>query len=137
MEIVPLETAVARMQEPDSGGAFRRADLRRRVSRQSRPRLAGAEAPLCTLHHLRGVRFVDRRSGIWGDSQRLELELRRLASIHGVDLPALAEELILSWDELREILRGPLFSVGARTHDHYALTRERLRDTINPHPACG
>lgn len=75
--------------------------------------------------------------GIWGNSQRLELELRRLASVHGVDLSALAEELILIWDELREMLRGPPFSVGSHTHDHYPLTRERLRDTINPHPACG
>ena len=65
------------------------------------------------------------------DSQRLEL--RRLATIHGIDLPGLAEELILSWDELREMLRDPLFSVGAHTHDHYALarlTRERMRRDV-------
>lgn len=65
------------------------------------------------------------------DSQRLEL--RRLAAAHDLDIEALAEELILSWDELRELCRDPLFSVGAHTHNHYALarlTRERMRQDV-------
>jgi peptidoglycan/xylan/chitin deacetylase (PgdA/CDA1 family) len=65
------------------------------------------------------------------DSQRLEL--RRLAERHGLDLVALADELILTWDELRELSRDPLFTVGAHTHDHFALarlTRDRMRADI-------
>jgi peptidoglycan/xylan/chitin deacetylase (PgdA/CDA1 family) len=65
------------------------------------------------------------------DSQRLEL--RRLAAAHGLDLAGLADELILDWDELRELCREPLFDVGAHTHDHFALarlTRERMREDI-------
>lgn len=178
MEIVPLETAVARMQEPDSKGARFAAltfdDGYRDNLLHAWPVLKRHSAPF-TIFVTSG--FVDRSSEIWWealerivdvaqsvevpvgasmrrfdagtardketvfchllhwftrdlgeDSQRLEL--RRLASIHGVDLPGLAEDLILSWDELREMLRDPLFSVGAHTHDHYALarlTRERMR----------
>jgi len=54
-------------------------------------------------------------------SQRLEM--RRLAERHGLDLAALADDLMLSWDELRELRRDPLFTVGAHTHDHFALAR--------------
>lgn len=65
------------------------------------------------------------------ESQRLEL--RRLAARHGVDLAALADELILSWDELRGLCAHPLFTLGAHTHDHFALARlprERMEADI-------
>jgi peptidoglycan/xylan/chitin deacetylase (PgdA/CDA1 family) len=82
------------------------------------------------------------------DSQRLEL--RRLAERHGVDLTALAEELILSWEELRGLMADPLFTVGAHTHDHFALARltrermhadvakglSRLSEELGVRPAC-
>ena len=55
------------------------------------------------------------------ESQRVEL--RRLAATHGLDLAALADELILSWDELRDLCRDPLFTLGAHTHNHFALAR--------------
>ncbi|WP_157727552.1 polysaccharide deacetylase family protein [Stappia sp. ES.058] len=65
------------------------------------------------------------------ESQRVEL--RRLAAVHGVDLVALADELILDWDELRVLCRDPLFTVGAHTHNHFALarlSRARMHDDI-------
>lgn len=65
------------------------------------------------------------------ESQRVEL--RRLAAVHGLDLAALADELILDWDELRSLCRDPLFTVGAHTHNHFALarlSRTRMQDDI-------
>jgi peptidoglycan/xylan/chitin deacetylase (PgdA/CDA1 family) len=56
-----------------------------------------------------------------------------MAALHGLDLAALAEELILSWDELRALSENPLVDIGAHTHDHYALARlssADIRDTV-------
>ncbi|MBB99418.1 MAG: polysaccharide deacetylase [Rhodobacteraceae bacterium] len=84
----------------------------------------------------RKVRIYDRllhwfTQELGEDSQRVEL--RRLAGIHGLDLAALADELILDWSELRALCRDPLFTVGAHTHNHFALarlTRARMQDDI-------
>ncbi|GGE77952.1 polysaccharide deacetylase family protein [Stappia taiwanensis] len=64
-------------------------------------------------------------------SQRMEI--RRLAKRHGLDLAALAEELILGWDDIRGLCADPLFSLGAHTHNHFALarlTRDDMRSEI-------
>ncbi|MBA5776126.1 polysaccharide deacetylase family protein [Stappia sp. F7233] len=61
------------------------------------------------------------------------LEIRRLATQHGLDLKELADELILSWDELRRLCEDPLATVGGHTHDHFALarlSRGEMRDNV-------
>lgn len=61
------------------------------------------------------------------------LEIRRLAGQHGLDLKKLADELILSWDDLRELCRDELAAIGAHTHDHFALARLgrcEMRDNV-------
>ncbi len=56
------------------------------------------------------------------------LEIRRMAAAHGLDLAALADELTLSWDDLRRLVADPLVSIGAHTHDHFALARLSRED---------
>lgn len=61
------------------------------------------------------------------------LEIRRMAAQHMLDLRALADELILSWDELRALSDDPLIEIGAHTHDHFALARlssADIRETV-------
>jgi peptidoglycan/xylan/chitin deacetylase (PgdA/CDA1 family) len=49
--------------------------------------------------------------------------VRRLCELNGFSLEALADEVMLSWDEARYLAQDPLVSIGAHTHDHYALAR--------------
>ncbi|PVB63304.1 polysaccharide deacetylase family protein [Labrenzia sp. 011] len=49
--------------------------------------------------------------------------IRALCETYGVDLQALADELMMSWDEVRELASDPLVTIGAHTHDHFALAR--------------
>lgn len=49
--------------------------------------------------------------------------IRQLAAGNGLDLRALADDMMLSWDELRRLAADPLVSIGAHTHDHFALAR--------------
>ncbi len=49
--------------------------------------------------------------------------VRALAEKYGVDLTALADELVMTWDEIRELSSDPLVSIGAHTHDHFAMAR--------------
>jgi peptidoglycan/xylan/chitin deacetylase (PgdA/CDA1 family) len=67
---------------------------------------------------------------LWGDwltSEVDEIEqrmaIRALAERHGLDLAALASELVMTWDEVREIAADPLCSIGAHTLTHPALAR--------------
>ncbi len=46
-----------------------------------------------------------------------------LAERHGLDLGALADELMMTWDDARRLAEDPLVTLGAHTHDHYALAR--------------
>lgn len=49
--------------------------------------------------------------------------VRRLCELNGFSLLALADEVMLNWDEARELAWDPLVSIGAHTHDHHALAR--------------
>ncbi|MHA7773373.1 polysaccharide deacetylase family protein [Roseibium sp. M-1] len=49
--------------------------------------------------------------------------VRALAGKYGVDLEALAEDQVMSWDEIRDLAQDPLVSIGAHTHDHFAMAR--------------
>ena len=51
------------------------------------------------------------------------MAIRALAEKYGLDLAALARELIMDWDELRTIAAEPLATIGAHTMTHPALAR--------------
>ncbi len=46
-----------------------------------------------------------------------------LALQHGVDGRALADRLLMTWDEIREMAADPLVTFGAHTKGHYALAK--------------
>ncbi len=46
-----------------------------------------------------------------------------LARAHGVDGPALGRDLLMTWDELRQMAKDPLVTFGAHTNGHYALAK--------------
>jgi peptidoglycan/xylan/chitin deacetylase (PgdA/CDA1 family) len=56
-----------------------------------------------------------------------ELEARanvqNLAQQHGIDSTKLCRDLIMTWDELREVSREPLLTIGAHTRSHFALAK--------------
>lgn len=49
--------------------------------------------------------------------------IRALAGKYNLDLVALADEQMMTWDEVRELAGDPLVTIGAHTHDHFALAR--------------
>ncbi len=49
--------------------------------------------------------------------------VRRLCSRAGVDVSQLCRQLILPWDELRQLAQSPLVSFGAHTIGHYAVSK--------------
>jgi peptidoglycan/xylan/chitin deacetylase (PgdA/CDA1 family) len=57
------------------------------------------------------------------DEARQRQAIRALAEAYGHDLAALAEELVMSWDEVRAIASDPLCTIGAHTMTHPALAR--------------
>ena len=57
------------------------------------------------------------------DEARQRRAIRALAAGYGLDLAALAAELIMDWDEVREIAADPLCTIGAHTMTHPALAR--------------
>jgi peptidoglycan/xylan/chitin deacetylase (PgdA/CDA1 family) len=46
-----------------------------------------------------------------------------LAAAHGIDPAAEHADLVMTWDELRELARDPLVTIGAHTRGHYALAK--------------
>jgi peptidoglycan/xylan/chitin deacetylase (PgdA/CDA1 family) len=57
------------------------------------------------------------------DETRQRIAIRGLAQKYGLDLPALARELVMDWDSIREIAADPLCTIGAHTMTHPALAR--------------
>ncbi|WP_434052449.1 MAG: polysaccharide deacetylase family protein [Roseibium sp.] len=49
--------------------------------------------------------------------------IRALAGKYNLDLVDLADEQMMTWDEVRELAGDPLVTIGAHTHDHFALAR--------------
>lgn len=49
--------------------------------------------------------------------------IRALAEKYDFDLVDLADRQMMSWDEVRELASDPLVTIGAHTHDHFALAR--------------
>ena len=49
--------------------------------------------------------------------------VRVMAKRHGLDLQALCRSEIMSWDEIRELNRDPLVTIGGHTAGHFAVKR--------------
>ncbi len=49
--------------------------------------------------------------------------IRDLCTRYNVDLAAMCEELVMSWDEIHELARDPLVTIGAHTVNHYTLSK--------------
>ncbi|MEM8703823.1 MAG: polysaccharide deacetylase family protein [Pseudomonadota bacterium] len=49
--------------------------------------------------------------------------IRALAEKYVFDLVDLADQQMMTWDEVRELASDPLVTIGAHTHDHFALAR--------------
>ena len=52
------------------------------------------------------------------DARQTVAELCRM---HDVDVAGLCSDLVMGWDELRELASDPLVTIGAHTRRHYAL----------------
>lgn len=57
------------------------------------------------------------------DEAQQRVVIRALAETYGLDLAALARELVMDWDEVRAIAADPLCTIGAHTLTHAALAR--------------
>ena len=49
--------------------------------------------------------------------------VRDLCKAGGIDAHALAEDLLMDWDDIRQLARDPLVTIGAHSCGHYALAR--------------
>ena len=54
--------------------------------------------------------------------------IRRLAEKYDFDLAGLADSLMMTWDEVRQLASDPLVTIGAHTHNHFAIAR--LDETV-------
>lgn len=53
----------------------------------------------------------------------LRAEVRRLASVHAIDIAAITRELAMNWTDVRALAAHPLASIEAHTADHFALAQ--------------
>ncbi len=49
--------------------------------------------------------------------------IREMAKAHDYDIDALSKNLIMSWEELRELNKEPLITLAAHTKSHFAIAR--------------
>jgi len=49
--------------------------------------------------------------------------VRALCEKYGIDLATLADEQMMTWNELRTLAADPLVTIGAHTHNHVAMAR--------------
>lgn len=68
---------------------------------------------------------------------RARAVVRELAMSAGYDPSAVCRELVMNWDEMRELAKDPLVTIGAHTKGHWALAklsenaaRAEMRDSI-------
>jgi peptidoglycan/xylan/chitin deacetylase (PgdA/CDA1 family) len=44
-----------------------------------------------------------------------------LCRLHGIDVASLCRDLVMSWDEIRDLAKDPLVTIGAHTRRHFAV----------------
>lgn len=78
------------------------------------------------------TRTTDEKYAAWsaiywalrsGPEERLRAEVDRLALGQGVDLTPFARDLCMRWDELAEVAKHPLVTIGAHTMTHPMLAK--------------
>lgn len=83
------------------------------------------------------TRTIDQKYAAWENiywplrelpEAELRAEVRRLGSVHGIDVKAITRELALTWDDVRKLAAHPLASVEAHTADHFAQARLSAHD---------
>jgi peptidoglycan/xylan/chitin deacetylase (PgdA/CDA1 family) len=57
------------------------------------------------------------------DEPAMRAAITRIAQDNNVVMPEFARDLCMDWDELREVIRDPLVSIGAHTLNHYMLAK--------------
>jgi peptidoglycan/xylan/chitin deacetylase (PgdA/CDA1 family) len=55
------------------------------------------------------------------DESEIHARVDALAARYGVDMRPLREELCMTWDEIRDLIRDPLVTIGAHTVNHVML----------------
>ncbi len=72
------------------------------------------------------------------DEPFMRAAIAQLARKNNITLPNFAKELCMTWDELRDVARDPLVTIGAHTVNHYMLAkwpesiaREELEHSAN------
>lgn len=89
--------------------------------------LPGSGPPELPARNLPEKRRAFRNWADWltdeTDEDQQRQAIRALATRYGVDLAALARELIMDWDQVRTIAADPLCAIGAHTMTHPALAR--------------
>ncbi len=46
-----------------------------------------------------------------------------LCELHGIDVASLCSDLVMTWDEIRDLARDPLVTIGAHTRRHFAVSK--------------
>jgi peptidoglycan/xylan/chitin deacetylase (PgdA/CDA1 family) len=101
-----LEQVIRRASHVEAtiGGALRRFDA---------STLSGKERAHHELYWLlRGM-----------DEDEARAVVQALARANGIDGKALAADLLMTWDEIREMAKDPLVTFGAHTNAHYSLAK--------------
>ncbi|HML92294.1 MAG TPA: polysaccharide deacetylase family protein [Methyloceanibacter sp.] len=64
------------------------------------------------------------------DERKMREIVRALATRYGIDLAGQCRDLIMTWDELREMAADPLVTIGAHTKDHFALAKLPVDEAV-------
>ncbi len=57
------------------------------------------------------------------NQQEQRATIREMAETHDYDIDALSKELVMTWEELRELNKEPLITLAAHTKSHFAIAR--------------
>ena len=57
------------------------------------------------------------------DEAEARLYVRDLSAKTGVDVTGLCRDLVMTWDEVRQLARDPIVTIGAHTRRHFALAK--------------
>lgn len=101
-----LEKAISALDtvEVKMHGAYRRFECRTAVQKE----VAYDEI----YWWLRSIPEVDARAMV-----------SDLCHLHGIDLSNLCRDLVMNWDEIRDLARDPIVTIGAHTRRHFAVAK--------------
>jgi peptidoglycan/xylan/chitin deacetylase (PgdA/CDA1 family) len=65
------------------------------------------------------------------EQHQQRIVIRALCNAHGIDSDAYCRSVAMDWNELREINRDPLCTIGAHTLNHHAVGRMSEKDALH------